>query len=276
MKTTLLLFAALTIATPAYAADALKPPASGKIAVAFLLSEGAVVIDFAGPWAVFEAVRGSPFQLYTVAATRDPIRASSGMMIVPDHTFADAPRPNVVVIPAQHDHGKAAQAWIRKMTETTDVTMSVCNGAFLLAATGLLDGKSATAYHHSFSAFEREFPRVKLVRGARFVESGKLATAGGLSSGMDLALRVVERYFGRDAAESTARDLEYQGRGWTDPKSNAEFAEAAGTVEDPVCGMMIDPKTALSSTYQGKRYYFCAPDEKASFDAHPERYVKSR
>lgn len=275
MRKTTLLAAALALAAPV-AAQPLTPPPREKIAVAFLVSDGAVVIDFAGPWAVFEAVRGAPFQLYTVAAAPGPVRASSGMTIVPDYTFANAPRPRIVVIPAQHDHGKAAQAWIRKMTETTDVTMSVCNGAFLLAATGLLDGKTATAYHHSFKQFEREFPRVRLVRGARFVDDGKLATAAGLSSGIDLALHVVERYFGRDVAEETARDLEYQGRGWTDPRSNAGFADVGGGVEDPVCGMMVDPKRAPSSEYRGKRYYFCAPDEKASFDAHPERYLKGR
>ena len=168
-------------------------------------------------------------------------------------------------------------AWLRKNAPATDVTMSVCNGAFLLAESGLLDGKAATAYHGSFKQFESAFPRVQLKRGARFVESGKLATAGGLSSGIDLALRVVERYWGRQVAEETAFDLEYQGRGWTDAGSNSIYAkEKSGGVEDPVCGMQVDPAKSSTSSYRGKQYYFCSTSEKASFDAHPERYVKSK
>ena len=87
--------------------------------------------------------------------------------------------------------------------------MSVCTGAFVLAETGLLDGKTATTHHGFYSDFQSEFPRVRLVRGRRFVEHERLATAGGLTSGIDLALRVVERYLGSPEAIATARYLEY-------------------------------------------------------------------
>jgi transcriptional regulator GlxA family with amidase domain len=76
-----------------------------------------------------------------------------------------------------------------------------------------LDGKTATTHHDSYAAFESSFPTVELVRGRRFVEHERLATAGGLTSGIDLALRVVERYLGRAGATSTARYLEYAGPG---------------------------------------------------------------
>jgi transcriptional regulator GlxA family with amidase domain len=92
--------------------------------------------------------------------------------------------------------------------------MSVCTGAFQLGKAGLLDGKSATTHHDSFAQLEGKFSRVKVERGVRFVEGEKISTAGGLSSGIDLALRVVERYFGRPAAEKTAAYMEYQGTGW--------------------------------------------------------------
>jgi putative intracellular protease/amidase/YHS domain-containing protein len=260
--------------TPVRAAgQTLTPPATGKIPVAFLISDGAVMIDFSGPWAVFEAARGH-FQLYTVAETAAPIHASSGMKIVPDYTLATAPRPRVIVIPAQENDSAAVLDWIRRMSATSDVTMSVCAGAFILAETGLLDGKSATVYHNAFNAFARQFPKVTLKRGVRFVENGNLATAGGLSSGIDLALRVVERYFGRQMATDVAYDMEYQGQGWTDPSSNAIYAKPPTGTIDPVCGMAVDPKRSPSSQYQGKTYYFCNPDEKVAFDAHPERYVK--
>ena len=262
---------AFTIA-PA-AADPAKP---AKIPVAFVISDGAVLIDFTGPWAVFEEVRNTPFELYTVAETAAPIRASTGMRIVPDYTFANAPRPKIIVIPAQGNHDKAVLDWVRSASSAADLTMSVCNGAFLLAKTGLLDGKSATTFHISLDELAHAFPKVKLERGARFVDSGKVATAGGLSSGIDLALHVVERYFGRNVAEQTAYDLEYQGKGWTDPKSNAIYLKPEPGVEDPVCHMHVDPATSSSSVYRGQHYYFCSPDEKVLFDAHPERYLGNK
>ncbi|HJX01277.1 MAG TPA: hypothetical protein VJ453_13985, partial [Terriglobales bacterium] len=100
-------------------ASSLKPPASGTIPVAFLLSKGAVVIDFTGPWEVFHEVMvpgrmEHPFQVYTVAETSAPVRASGGLNIVPDYTFATAPAPKVIVIPAQNDPTQATLAWLRK------------------------------------------------------------------------------------------------------------------------------------------------------------------
>ena len=201
----------------------LTPPAKGKIPVAFAISEGATVIDFAGPWEVFQDVhvttRGSnhdeqmPFQLYTVAEKIETITGSGGLKLVPDYTFDSAPQPKVVVVPAQRG-GKALHAWLRKVVVSTDVLMSVCTGAFQLGHAGLLTGKSATTHHDFFEQFANAFPGVKLKRGLRFVEEEKISTAGGLSSGIDLALRVVERYFGREVAETTATYMEYQSKGW--------------------------------------------------------------
>jgi len=262
--------------------NALKPPAQGSIPVAFLISEGAQVIDFAGPWEVFQDVMvpgrtDHPFRLYTVSESTAPIHTSGGMKIVPDYNFENAPAPKVIVIPAQSRPSEAALEWIRKSTLTTDVTMSVCTGAFVLARTGLLAGKAATTYHGAFVRFANEFPDIHLKRGARFVEDGNLATAGGLSSGIDLALRVVERYFGHEVAQSTAYDLEYQGQGWMNPESNQAYATTpiskAGRTVCLVCGMNVDPATAPKSVYKGKTYYFCSDDDKKTFDAAADKFV---
>jgi transcriptional regulator GlxA family with amidase domain/YHS domain-containing protein len=251
-----------------------------------------VVIDFAGPWEVFRAAAtpgSAGFQLYTVSATKDPIRASGGMQIVPDYTFATAPAPRIVVVPAQHGYRDPAVRkemfdWLRKSAEKNDLTMSVCAGAFLLADTGLLDGKSATTIHNAWHALEVQFPKVRVERGVRFVDDGKVSTSGGLSSGIDLALHVVERYFGRDAAEKTAFDMEYQGTGWKNRNSNANYVAAVAAEEsrantegmalDPVCGMTIATKDAPSSVYKGKTYYFCAGAEKLAFDANPQQFAR--
>jgi len=265
-------------------ANPLKPPAQGSIPVGFVISEGAVIIDFCGPWEVFENVNvpdreGNPFRLYTVGPSSAPIHASSGMKIIPDYAFENAPAPKVIVIPAQNGSNDAMINWIRKASKTTDVTMSVCTGAFILAHTGLLDGKAATTYHGAFKTFATQFPDIQLKRGARFVEEGNLASAGGLSSGIDLALRVVERYFGRDVATQTAYQMEYQGQGWLNAGSNEVYAKARISTDEhplcPVCDMEVDPKTSTKSVYQSKTYYFCMESHKAAFDAAPKKYLDS-
>jgi YHS domain-containing protein/putative intracellular protease/amidase len=262
----------------------LKPPAEGSIPVAFLISEGAQVIDFTGPWEVFQDVvvpgrTDHPFRLYTVSESTSPIRASGGMKIVPDYTFENAPAPKVIVIPAQSQPNEATLEWICRSAKSADVTMSVCTGAFVLAKTGLLSGKGATTYHGAFVRFANDFPDIQLRRGARFVEDGNLATAGGLSSGIDLALRVVERYFGREIAQQTAYDMEYQGQGWMNPDSNQIYAatpvSTTGRTVCLVCGMNVDPATAPKSVYKGKTYYFCSEDDKKTFDALPDKFVKT-
>lgn len=210
---------ALSVGAP----NKLTPPEKGKIPVAFAISEGVTVIDFAGPWEVFQDVhvqtRGKdmdeqmPFELFTVSDKIEPLTGSAGLKLVPDYTFDTAPQAKVIVVPAQRG-SSALHAWLRKVSPTTDVTMSVCTGAFQLGKAGLLSGKSATTHHDYFEQFEKAFPDVSLKRGLRFVENEKISTAGGLTSGIDLALRVVDRYFGRDVAQSTATYMEYQSKGW--------------------------------------------------------------
>lgn len=263
----------------------LAVPAGGVINAAFLLSPDAEVVDFTGPWGVFDYVylgddSRKPFKLYTVAVSKDPVTVSGGMTIVPNHTFADAPAPNVVVVPAMNTDtlAPAALDWLRSVEKRTDVTMSVCNGSFVLAKAGLLDGKNVTAHHGGYGSLRAEYPKVNVIRGVRYVEDGKIATAGGLTSGTDLALRVVERYFGREVAKKTATSLEYQGTGWMHPASNAEFAKKpVGTAEHPVCPVcegVLSKKTGLREVYRGRTYYFCGEWCRDHFVATPERFVE--
>jgi YHS domain-containing protein len=124
-----------------------------------------------------------------------------------------------------------------------------------------------------------EFPDIQVKRGARFVEDGNLATAGGLSSGIDLAFRVVERYFGREVAKQTAYDMEYQGQGWMDPASNSVYAPVRISTDEhplcPVCEMDVDPKFAPTSVYKGKTYYFCSDEHKKQFDTAPAKFIEA-
>jgi len=264
------------------ATQPLRAPEDGIIPVAFLISEGAVLIDFVGPWEVFGSVtiKGrTPFQLYTVAQTLASVRAGGGLNIVPNYTFADAPPPKVIVIPAQSPPTDAVLAWVRKAAQTADLTMSVCTGAFLLAKTGLLAGKSATTHHSAYKEFAMSFPDIRLKRGARYVDLGNVASAGGLSSGIDLALHVVQRYYGKDVATAAAYYLEYQGLGWLDPGSNSVYARERLSTDEhplcPVCDMDIDKASAPRSSYHGKTYYFCMDEHKVLFDANPERFLEA-
>jgi transcriptional regulator GlxA family with amidase domain len=262
----------------------LVPPAKESIKVAFVLSPGAVVIDYSGPWEVFQdaaapdpAEGKSAFELYTVAATTDPIRVSGGMKVVPDFSFDNAPTPKVIVIPAQSSKDPRMIAWIKKASAHADVTMSVCTGAFVLAETGLLNGKAATTHHQAYKRLAASYPTIQVQEGSRFVEAGGVASAGGLTSGIDLALRVVERYYGRKTAEDTAFYMEYQGKGWQDPKSNAAYipvATVASATVDPVCGMEIGEKVQYASTHAGKTIHFCSQTCKEAFDQAPGQYVK--
>lgn len=193
----------------------LKPPSRGRIRVAFAISRHANVIDLAGPWETFQdvSVRRGGFELYTVGESLEPVECTGGLVIVPNFTFQTAPKPQLISVGAQMGN-QALTDWLKSTSGETDVTMSVCTGAFKLARAGLLDGRKATTHHEFFDNFEDDFPDVELLRGPRFVENGQFATAGGLTSGIDLALRVVARYYGEDVAERTARYMEYTSDGW--------------------------------------------------------------
>jgi transcriptional regulator GlxA family with amidase domain len=211
----------------------LKPPANGHINVAFIISEHANVMDIAGAWEVFgdsmltskgrawhesDGVNDMvmPFNTYTVSDSLKPVDAN-GLTIVPNYTFDTAPRPQIIVIPAQAGRSDAQKAWLQANSASADVTMSVCTGASMLAKYGLLDGRTATTHHLYAAGMQKQYPSVHFVSGTRFVENGNIATAGGLTSGIDLALHVVERYYGREVAQTTASYLEYHGELWKNP-----------------------------------------------------------
>jgi transcriptional regulator GlxA family with amidase domain len=191
-------------------------PSRKKIKVAFMIGKGTNVIDTAGPWEVFQdtTVDGNDaFDLFTVGPSEDLLKFTGGLQVKPHYSIEDAPQPHLIVVPAQGATDKTRE-WLRGASAETDLTMSVCTGAFQLARVGLLDGKPATTHHEFWDKFAEEFPKVELQRGSRFVDNGRIATAGGLTSGIDLALHVVSRYFGPDTAAATARYMEYSSEAW--------------------------------------------------------------
>jgi hypothetical protein len=161
------------------------------------------------------------------------------MLVTPDYTFADAPAPDVVVVPAQSG-AKGLSEWLLEARAQEALIMSVCTGAFRLAEAGLLDGKTATTHHSALQRLANRDPDIRVQRSKRYVEADPLLfTAGGLSSGIDLTLHIVERYFGREVAQATADEMEYQGEGW---KTNAGAGDAGVVMPT----LALGPDTVIS------------------------------
>jgi transcriptional regulator GlxA family with amidase domain len=186
----------------------------GQRLIAFAVTDSANVIDLAGAWEVFQDTPlpghagANAFVLYLVGPSMAAVEATAGMQLMPRYTFENAPRPDVVAVGAQGG-SPALIPWLQKQAKTAEVMMSVCTGAFKLAQAGLFDGKSATTHHDFYDEFEKRFPKVKLVRGERFVDEGRVVSAGGLTSGIHLALHVVERFHGRQVADNVAGYMEF-------------------------------------------------------------------
>lgn len=202
------------------------PLPSDKIPVAFLMDEASTMMDFAGPWEVFQdvSVTDAPgYFLFTVAPTMGPFDTTGnivmngghhgmkGLRFTPDYTVDNAPQPRVIVMGAQmHFDGPAKLDWLRRAAPAAEIVLSVCTGNFIAAYAGLLDGQRATTHHRFFDPFEREFPRVELVRDQRVVDNGKFVSGGGITAGIDAALHVVRRHYGDEVARKTIEYMEYR------------------------------------------------------------------
>jgi transcriptional regulator GlxA family with amidase domain len=216
-------------ATIAAAVRPLSPPANRAINVAFVVGRESNLIDIAGPAEVFQDTWAGatlqqtlaetttpflnrprmPFAVYLVGDDTAPFSVGPRLQMVPNFTLVDAPAPDVIVVGAQSAPSAAKLSWIRSHAQTAALTMSVCTGAFVVAEAGLFDGLQATTHHSFYDRFARAYPKVELVRGSRFVDNGRVASAGGLTSGIDLALHVVARYFGEAVADETANWMEF-------------------------------------------------------------------
>jgi putative intracellular protease/amidase len=181
--------------------------------VGILIFNGVQIIDYTGPYEIFQA---AGFDVYTVAETKDPITTVAGMTVVPKYAFADAPQPDILVVPGGGVGGalgsEATLRWVKDTTARTQRAMSVCNGAFILAKAGLLDGLTATTTHGNIPRLAAEYPKTKVVDDQRYVDNGKIITTGGLTAGIDGALHVVALTLGKGTAQQLALGEEYDWR----------------------------------------------------------------
>lgn len=181
--------------------------------VAILLFEGVELLDFAGPGEAFSTA-GFPFKVVTVAASAEPITSQGFLKVTPNYSIANCPKVDVLVIPGGEDENARKNPklleWVRQTSNKAELTLTVCTGAFILAETGLLDGKKATTHHAAVAEFKKKYTKVTVTPDQRFVDNGTIVTAAGVSAGIDAALHVLEKMLGKTVAEQAARNMEYR------------------------------------------------------------------
>ena len=177
---------------------------------------GAEVGDVLGPYETLAATKA--LNVYTVAPEHGPVPLTGGLDLAPDLTFAELQQrlgpagvPDVVVVPAMPNSAQPSNApvvdWIRRQHRGGTVLLGVCNGARILAAAELLDGRSATSHWIRLAGLQDAYPQVRWRADTRYVDSGDIITTGGILSGIDGSLRVVERLLGPGPADETARAI---------------------------------------------------------------------
>jgi transcriptional regulator GlxA family with amidase domain len=191
--------------------------------VGILIFDDVEVLDFCGPYEVFSVTRldeakrreePSPFEVRLVAEQLKPVTAAGGMRVLPDVTTADGPRLDVLVVPGgwgtrRERLNEPLLDWIRTRAGEVELLTSVCTGALLLGEAGLLDGRAATTHWRSIDWMRELCRSVDVREGVRYVEDGSVITSAGIAAGIEMALRVVERFHGSGVARATAAQMEY-------------------------------------------------------------------
>jgi transcriptional regulator GlxA family with amidase domain len=178
--------------------------------VVILVYEGVQSLDVTGPLEVFA---GAGYRTHLVSRDGAPVTTSSGLTLLPHLDLAHAPAAIDTLLVAggvgteQACADRALLAWIARRAGSARRVASVCTGAFLLAAAGLLDGRRATTHWAAAAELARRYPRVRVDPQPIFIRDGPVWTSAGVTAGMDLALALVEEDLGREVALSIARHL---------------------------------------------------------------------
>ena len=196
--------------------------------IGLLVFDGVEVLDACGPFEVFsvanrvavpeseQAGADLPFAVTLIGVTPS-VSARGGLRLTPDVTLAHAGAFDVVLVPGgvvdTVEADEVVQGWLRRARTSAELVASVCNGAFLLAAAGLLDTRPVTTHWADLGQLKTSYPDLDVRADVRYVDHGDIATSAGVSAGIDLSLHLVERFAGRHLAESTARRMDYP---WTE------------------------------------------------------------
>ena len=183
-----------------------------------MLFDGVEDLDFVGPlevWGMAGRLVKDSLEVVTVAATREAVTTAFGLRVTPGFAFDDVPRIDILVVPggsgawANLENGLLL-AWLQRIATQSEITSSVCSGAMLLAAAGVLRQQPATTHWNAMARMRERYPDIEVREGVRWVDEGGVVTSAGVSAGIEMSLHLVERLFGVDAAELTAKWLEYQ------------------------------------------------------------------
>lgn len=183
-------------------------------------------LDLAGPYEVFTTASRvhqrlhpgtqPPFDVACVARERTAVRARAGLTLLPEHGFADAPPCELLLVPGGVVDAamacSATRAWLAAAGAQATLVASVCTGAFLLAASGLLTTGPVTTHWEDVADLRRQFPALEVREGVRWVDQGRLVTSAGISAGIDMSLNLVSRLASPELAARTARQMDYP---WT-------------------------------------------------------------
>jgi transcriptional regulator GlxA family with amidase domain len=191
--------------------------------VGIVLFEDIEVLDFCGPFEVFSAARlnkeqrreePSPFEVWLVAENSEPVTTTGKMQVLPHYTFETCPPLDILVVPGGWGTRRELKnptmlEWLRERAAEVETLTSVCTGSMLLGFAGLLNGLHATTHWRSLDWMRDSFPEVTVEFQQHVVEDGRVVTSAGISAGIDMALKVVARYFGENIARAAARHMEY-------------------------------------------------------------------
>ena len=200
---------------------ALFAPAGGDTAslpssIGFLVLPGVYNTELMAPFDVFQHVASySPKapRVFTVALQKGPLTTYEGLRLIPDYTLEDAPSIDILVVPSAKNNmdsdlqNERLIRWVRERGKKARHLVSLCDGAFVLAKAGLLDGVPATTFPGDQDRFEKTFPAVRLLRGVSFVDAGQALTSVGGAKSYEVALYLVETLYGEKAVRGIARGL---------------------------------------------------------------------
>jgi transcriptional regulator GlxA family with amidase domain len=212
------------LATFATVASACRAPFSAdepprptrELAVGFLIVDGVYNTELTAPYDVFHhtVFHAEPgMRVFTVAPTREPVRTFEGLHIVPDFDLESAPPIDVLVVPsAQHNmdsdlENAALIEWVRTSGQRSQFVLSLCDGAFVLAQAGLLEGRACTTFPSDVERMREMFPQLSIHEDVSFVHDGAMITSAGGAKSFEAALYLCELLYGRKAAVGIGRGL---------------------------------------------------------------------
>ena len=273
--------------------------------IGILLYDGYSTLDALGPYSVFNELMGT--KVFFVGRHKGTIEDAKGMKIEVDTSIVEVKQLDILLIPGgfaqtyQATKDTALLNWIKSIDATSTYTTSVCTGAWILGATGVLKDKDATTHWWGKKILADNFGAK--VKNARYTHSGKYWTSAGISAGIDMSLALINEIRGENYTKTAMLDLEYDPQppfkgGSEDNTDTALVSQMrklydAGmemvlhpntslndvklsTEQDPVCGMKITGNVGDTTLYNGKVFGFCSASCKASFKKNPTTFISVR